>query len=46
MTLAKTQSTPSVNKITNSKLEIRNSKQILMIKEHKLPSNFVLDFEF
>jgi len=27
MARAKTQSTPSINKITNSKLEIRNSKQ-------------------
>jgi len=27
ITLAKTQRAPSINKITNSKLEIRNSKQ-------------------
>ncbi len=43
---AKTQRTPSINEITNSKLEIRNSKQIQMIKKHKIPENFVLDFDF
>jgi len=32
MTLAKTQSTQSISKISNSKLEIRNSKQIRMTK--------------
>ncbi len=37
--------TPSVNKITNSKLEIRNSKQIQMIKKQKILNNLVSDFE-
>jgi len=40
------QRTPSINEITNSKLEFRNSKQIQMIKKHKIPANFVLDFDF
>jgi len=33
-------------KIKNSKLEIRNSKQIQMIKKQKIPNNFVLNFDF
>ncbi len=32
--------------IKNSKLEIRNSKQIQMIKKRKIPNNLVLDFDF
>ncbi len=43
---AKTQSTPSISEIKNSKLEIRNSKQIQMIKKRKIPNNLVLDFDF
>ncbi len=46
MTRAKTQSTPSISEIKNSKLEIRNSKQIQMIKKRKIPNNLVLDFDF
>ncbi len=46
MTRAKAQRTPSINKITNSKLEIRNSKQIQIIKKHKIPNNLVLDLDF
>jgi len=30
----------------NSKLEIRNSKQIQMIKKHKIPNKLVTDFDF
>jgi len=30
----------------NSKLEIRNSKQIKMIKKHKISNKLVLDFYF
>jgi hypothetical protein len=30
----------------NSKLEIRNSKQIQMIKKHKISNKLVLDFDF
>ncbi len=43
---AKTQRAPSITKITSSKLEIRNSKQIQMIKNHNVPNNLILDFEF
>jgi hypothetical protein len=39
-----TQSTPSINKITNSKLEIRNSKQFQMVKNQKVPNESILDF--
>jgi hypothetical protein len=39
-----TQSPPSTNKIRNSKLEIRNSKQFQMIKNQKVPNEPVLDF--
>jgi len=39
----KTQSAPRINKITNSKLEIRNSKQIQMVKNQKVPNKRVSD---
>jgi len=29
----------------NSKLEIRNSKQIQMIKKQKIPNKFIADFD-
>ena len=44
--VAKTQRAPRLNRITNSKLEIRNSKQIRMIKTLKFPNSLFLDFEF
>ena len=40
-----TQSTPSINKIANPKLEIRNSKQFQMIKNQKVPNKPVSDFD-
>ncbi len=46
MTRAKAQSTPKTNKITNLKLEIRNSKQIQMTKNHNILNKFVADFDF
>ena len=30
----------------NSKLEIRNSKQIQILKNLKIPNGFILDFDF
>ncbi len=33
-----------LSKITKTKIEIRTSKQIRMIKTHTLPNNLVLDF--
>ena len=44
MTRAKTQSTLRNKK--DKKLEIRNSKQIQMIKKHKIPIGRVSDFDF
>jgi hypothetical protein len=41
---AETQSTPRMNKITNSKLEIRDSKQFQMVKKEKVPNKPVSDF--
>jgi len=32
--------------MTNSKLKIRNSKQIQMIKKQNIPNNLVLKFDF
>ena len=44
MTRAKTQSAPRNKK--DKKLEIRNSKQIQMIKKHKIPNRLVSAFDF
>ena len=40
---AKAQRPPSVNKITNSKLEIRNSNQFQMVKDRKILNKPVSD---
>ena len=42
----KTQSMSSINKITISKLEIRNSGKYQMIKKQKIQNNLVCNFNF
>jgi hypothetical protein len=44
---AEAQSTPTKREARkNLKLEIRNSKQIQMIKGHKIPNKLLSDFDF